>query len=143
MLLTRNTYYWLWFLIFGVTSAAATFLQTHHLGTEDILMFATGLGGVVIGPKSCAPALVKPYDLAVGIIFFIVGILGILRAFDISLINTSSIIPGILLTQTKFLGLSLFLHPAVLHTALGFLSLRYGLKNPTTNSTLELSSKNG
>jgi hypothetical protein len=130
-------------LIFGVTSALATFLQTNHLGSEDWLLLGAGLAGVVIGAKSCAPALVKPYDLTIGIIFFMVGILGILRAFDFSLINSSSFIPTALLTPTKLLGLSLLLHQAVLHTALGFLSLRYGLKNTQTSSTLELSSKGG
>ncbi|HKD77476.1 MAG TPA: hypothetical protein VKB76_18360 [Ktedonobacterales bacterium] len=143
MQLTRSTFYWLWFLIFGVASALATFMQTNHLGSEDWLLLGAGLLGVVIGPKSCAPALVKPYDIAIGVTFFVVGILGIFRAFDFTLTHAPSFIPTMLMTPTKFLGLSLLLHPAVLHTALGFLSLRYGIKNATTSSSLELSSKNG
>ncbi len=140
MLLTRSTYYWLWFMIFGVISAAATLLQIHRLGSEDILLLAASFMGIIVGTKSCDQGWVKPYDLSIGIFFFIVGVIGILRAFNISLVNSSSVVPSFLLAPTKLFGLSLLLHPAVLHAALGFLSLRYGLKNPAMTSNLEVAS---
>ena len=139
MTLTRNTYYWLWFLLFGVISSLVTFLHTNHLGSEDRWLLVIGFVALLVGAKSVTPIWVKPFDLAVGILFFAVGILGILHTFGVNLTNTSTIIPTIALTPVKFLGFSLALEPAVLHTALGFLSLRFALKSPSSSSSLEVS----
>jgi hypothetical protein len=63
----------------------------------------------------------------IGLLFTIVGLLGLLHAFGLNLIATSGVAPNAI-EDTAILGLSLSLPYALIHTLLGLTSLSYGLR---------------
>ena len=87
MLSQRNTHYWLWFLLFGVVSALATISKGEGITTETMWLLIAGFLGLLLG--MLIPALARPYDLVIGLLFTIVGLLGILHAFGLNLVATS------------------------------------------------------
>jgi hypothetical protein len=73
------------------------------------------------------PALARPFDLVIGLLFTAVGLLGILRNFGLDLVATSGIAPNAI-DESAILGLSLSLPYALIHTVLGLTSLSHGLR---------------
>jgi hypothetical protein len=73
------------------------------------------------------PALARPFDLVIGGLFTLVGLLGILHAFGLNLIPSGNVPPNAIDT-TAILGLSLSLPYALIHTLLGLTSLNHGLR---------------
>ena len=125
MLSPRNTHYWLWFLLFGVVSALVNWSQGSGITTETLWLLITGLLGLLLG--LLVPALARPFDLVIGGLFTLVGLLGILHAFGVNLIPSGSVPPNAIDT-TAILGLSLSLPYALIHTLLGLTSLSNGLR---------------
>ena len=125
MLSPRNTHYWLWFLLFGVVSALVNWSQGSGITTETLWLLITGLLGLILG--LFVPALARPFDLVIGGLFTLVGLLGILHAFGVNLIPSGSVPPNAIDT-TAILGLSLSLPYALIHTLLGLTSLSNGLR---------------
>jgi hypothetical protein len=121
----RNTHYWLWFLLFGVVSALVNWSQGNGLTTETLWLLITGFLGLILG--LLAPALARPFDLVIGGLFTLVGLLGILHAFGVNLIPSGNV-PPTALDTTAILGLSLSLPYALIHTLLGLTSLNHGLR---------------
>jgi hypothetical protein len=121
----RNTHYWLWFLLFGVVSALVSASQGKGITTETLWLLITGFLGLVLG--MILPALARPFDLVIGLLFTIVGLLGILHAFGLNLVATSGVAPNAI-DETAILGLSLSLPYALIHTLLGLTSLSHGLR---------------
>jgi hypothetical protein len=121
----RNTHYWLWFLLFGVVSALVSVSQGKGMTTETLWLLITGFLGLVLG--MVLPALARPFDLVIGLLFTIVGLLGILHAFGLNLVATSGVAPNAI-DETAILGLSLSLPYALIHTLLGLTSLSHGLR---------------
>jgi hypothetical protein len=121
----RNTHYWLWFLLFGVVSALVSVSQGKGITTETLWLLITGFLGLVLG--MILPALARPFDLVIGLLFTIVGLLGILHAFGLNLVATSGVAPNAI-DETAILGLSLSLPYALIHTLLGLTSLSHGLR---------------
>jgi hypothetical protein len=125
MLSQRNTHYWLWFLLFGVVSALVNWSQGNGITTETLWLLITGFLGLVLG--LFVPALARPFDLVIGGLFTLVGLLGILHAFGVNLIPSGNVPPNAIDT-TAILGLSLSLPYALIHTLLGLTSLSNGLR---------------
>jgi hypothetical protein len=125
MLSQRNTHYWLWFLLFGVVSALVNWSQGNGISTETLWLLITGFLGLILG--LFVPALARPFDLVIGGLFTLVGLLGILHAFGVNLVPSGSVPPNALDT-TAILGLSLSLPYALIHTLLGLTSLNHGLR---------------
>jgi len=125
MLSQRNTHYWLWFLLFGVVSALVNWSQGNGITTETLWLLITGFLGLVLG--LFVPALARPFDLVIGGLFTLVGLLGILHAFGVNLIPSGNVPPNAIDT-TAILGLSLSLPYALIHTLLGLTSLNHGLR---------------
>jgi hypothetical protein len=121
----RNTHYWLWFLLFGVVSALVSVSQGKGITTETLWLLITGFLGLGLG--MILPALARPFDLVIGLLFTIVGLLGILHAFGLNLVATSGVAPNAI-DETAILGLSLSLPYALIHTLLGLTSLSHGLR---------------
>jgi hypothetical protein len=126
----RSTHYWLWFLLFGVGSALVTWVQQHQLSSEAIWLLVSGLGGVLLGSRLFS-GLTRPYDLAMGLVFGAVGLLGLLHNVGINLIVQNATVPKGTFDTTSILGLSLSLPYALIHAVLGLTSLNHGLAPKT------------
>jgi hypothetical protein len=119
----RNSHYWLWFLIFG----AIPFIQTARAGFpantasySAYWLVGAGLLGLLLGLKSFNDGkLAPPFDVIVGIIFTIAGIVGILGYFSISLGGVATIVNDIGLETTG-------LYPLIF-AFLGLKSIHHGL----------------
>jgi hypothetical protein len=136
MLSERNTHYWLWFLLFGVVSALVSASQGQGITTETLWLLITGFIGLIVG--MFVHALARPFDLVIGLLFTIVGLLGILHAFGLNLVATSGVAPNAI-DETAILGLSLSLPYALIHTLLGLTSLSHGLRARVATSRVAVS----
>jgi hypothetical protein len=128
----RNTHYWLWFLLFGVVSALVTISKREGITTETLWLLIAGFLGLLLG--AFLPALARPYDLVIGLLFTGVGLLGILHNFGINLVATTTGIAPNVIDATAILGLSLSLPYALIHTVLGLTSLSHGVRMKVTTS---------
>jgi len=136
MLSERNTHYWLWFLLFGVVSALVSASQGQGITSETLWLLITGFIGLILG--MFVHALARPFDLVIGLLFTIVGLLGILHAFGLNLVATSGVAPNAI-DETAILGLSLSLPYALIHTLLGLTSLSHGLRARVATSRVAVS----
>jgi hypothetical protein len=126
MLSQRNTHYWLWFLLFGVISALVTISKGDGITTETMWLLIAGFIGLLTG--AFIPALARPFDLVIGLLFTSVGLLGILHNFGMNLVGQPSALAPNAIDETAILGLSLSLPYALIHTVLGLTSLSHGLR---------------
>jgi len=70
----------------------------------------------------------QAYDFIIGVIFTLVGVVGVLDAFKIHLLSGVSL-PAGLVTSSSILGLSITpLLIALVHTVLGLQSINHGLR---------------
>jgi len=132
MLSQRNTYYWLWFLLFGVVSALVTISKGEGVTTETMWLLIAGFLGLLTG--SFIHPLARPFDLAIGLLFTAVGLLGILHNFGMNLVGQPNGIAPSAIDETAILGLSLSLPYALIHTVLGLTSLSHGLRPKVARS---------
>jgi hypothetical protein len=128
----RNTHYWLWFLLFGLVSMLATLSKGEGIPAETMWLLIAGFLGLLLG--ALLPALARPYDLLIGLLFTGVGLLGILHTFGLTLVATPSGIAPNVIDETAILGLSLSLPYALIHTVLGLTSLSHGLRPKVARS---------
>jgi hypothetical protein len=138
MLLTRGTFYWLWFIVFGVIAILIAFNQSHPLSSENWWLLFASAGGIVTDTKSTSGYWSRPYDMFIGVFFFTAGSIGIMHNFGLNLINNTSFLSWNIVNSNNFLGLCLDLGPSLLHAVLGFLALKFALRNPVTVSSLEV-----
>lgn len=125
----RSTHYSLWFLFFGVISGLNSLLVLNHgLDSTSIWFLVTGLLGILVTRKWLNEGkLARPYDIIVGLIFAIVGIIGILAAFHVNLL--SGVNGGGLISSSSILGLSTSsFFVDLVYAVLGFTSLNHGIK---------------
>jgi hypothetical protein len=131
MISQRTTHYWLWFILLGVVTGLAYLTGKASLGgvpqSEPIWLFATGLLGIVVGSRALAARISRPFDLVVGLLFTLIGLLGVLHNFGISFTGSSAI--SNVGDSSAIIGLSLSLPFVLLHTLLGLTSLNQGLKS--------------
>lgn len=113
MVSQRNAHYWLWFLIFGIVSVAIGAVGGSGLTSESVWLLVAGFLGLLFGRM--ATNLARPYDVIAGIIFTVVGVLGVLHNFNVALPSS--------VDTTTLIGLSMSLPYALIHTVLGLGSL--------------------
>lgn len=119
----RNSHYWLWFLLFGVIPLIQALthggLKANAATYETIWLIGAGLLGLVLGLKALNDGrLARPYDVIIGIIFTVAGVIGILGYFSIG-------DPNALVSNTLHISVA-GLYPLV-HTFLGIKSLHHGI----------------
>ncbi len=128
MLNTRSTHYWLWFLAFGLLSGIAK-----GFNTEFTVVTVTGLLGLLVGlmPKG---TLSRGYDLVIGLIFTVLGLIGIVASLGLaSKIGLS--------TAGDILGLQLGIPYSPIHLVLGLTSLNHSLKPAVTGSAVTVATE--
>jgi len=100
--------------------------------SETLWLLAAGFFGLLTG--SFMLSFVRPYDLVIGLLFTIVGLLGILHNFGLNLVGQPRGLAPNAIDRTTILGLSLCLPFALIHTVLGLTSLSHGLRAKTATS---------
>lgn len=128
MLSSRSTHYWLWFLLFGVVSLIIASYNNKGVTSETVIFLITGFLGLITGFGAFG-RFARPYDLIVGLLFTVVGVLGIMDGLGLHLIASSGSAAQATLTGGSILGLFLGLPYALIHTVLGLTSLNHGLKS--------------
>jgi hypothetical protein len=136
MLSQRNTHYWLWFLLFGVISALVTISKGEGITIETMWLLIAGFLGLLLG--AFLPSLARPYDLVIGLLFTVVGLLGILHNFGLNLVGQPNGIAPNAIDESAILGLSLSLPYALIHTVLGLTSLSHGLRARVATSRVSV-----
>ena len=125
----RSAHYFLWFIFFGLIAGVASYVNTKQFSSEAIWLFVSGLLGILVTQKWLAEGrFAKPYDFIIGVIFTLVGLVGVLDAFKIHLLQSVSV-AGVI-TSTSILGLATTpLLIALVHMVLGLQSLNHGLRS--------------
>jgi peptidoglycan/LPS O-acetylase OafA/YrhL len=124
----RNAHYWLWFLVFGVVAGLLYYKDNKTLSSESIWLLVTGLLGILVaGDWLNNGRFAKPYDLIVGIIFAVAGVVGILLQFGLFHLTISKI-PSGLISNNTLIGLSLTALSPFIHTVLGLTSINHSLQ---------------
>jgi hypothetical protein len=97
------------------------------VSSTSIWFLVTGLLGIVVTRKWLNDGkLARPYDIIVGAIFALVGVIGILGAFKVHLL-TGSMLNGAI-TGSSILGLSTAFFNSLIYAVLGFTSLNHGIR---------------
>lgn len=140
MLSKRSTFYWLWFLTFGLTATVACLVNHTQLSSENIWLFAISLLGILSCTKDLQGSFGRPFDFFVGVFFTTVGLIGILHAFGMGLYGFDTFV-GSFINDSWIFGLSLAFIFALIHVVFGFIALAYALKSPSSQAELVTSSK--
>jgi hypothetical protein len=127
----RDTHYFLWFIFFGVVSGVIFYLNHHGaIDAESTWLLVSGLLGLVFGANWLAEGrFSRWYDLIIGIIFGVAGLIGIGEGFHVNLLSGA---PGAFqsfISATTFFGLSLAVLPSLVHAVLGLSSLNHAIRN--------------
>lgn len=125
MLNSRSTHYWLWFVLFGLVQGIAKGFNN----TETVVVGLAGLVGIITGVGG--GRFGRGYDLVAGLIFTLLGVLGILTSLSISKQLGLS-------TSDNILGLSLLVPYNLIHTVLGLTSLNQSFKPAPLPTTVEV-----
>jgi len=128
MLSARSTHYWLWFLAFGLLSGLAT-----HFNTEFVVVSITGLLGLLAGMKAFSQTA-RFYDLIVGLLFTVLGLIGIV--VSLGLANKIGLSTG-----NNILGLQLGIPYSPIHLVLGLTSLNHSIKPSVTGSAVTVATE--
>jgi hypothetical protein len=130
MFATRNAQYWLWFLLLGVVSILADVTSNQPITGESLWLLLTSLVGIIVGSFS---SFSRPFDLTIGMLFMTAGIIGILHNFGIMLV-AEEMNPSQTIATSEFLGLTLTLPYALIHTLIGITSLTQGVKQSVADA---------
>lgn len=123
----RTTHYSLWFLFFGVIAALSSLVNKSTVDSTSIWFLASGLIGLIVTRKWLNEGkLARPYDIIIGLIFAIVGVIGILAAFKVNLLT--GVHGGSFISSTSILGLNTSFFNSLVYAVLGFTSLNHGIK---------------
>ncbi|HEU5349313.1 MAG TPA: hypothetical protein VFU63_11950, partial [Ktedonobacterales bacterium] len=131
MVKERHAHYFLWFIFFGLIAGIAGYLgKSHQISSEAIWLFVAGILGILVTQNWLAEGrFVKPFDFIIGVIFTLIGVVGVLQAFNIDLVGSIHNVPAGLVTESSIIGLSLTpLVTALVHTVLGLQTLNHGLR---------------
>jgi hypothetical protein len=125
----RSSHYTLWFVFFGLIAGIAGYINNKQISSEAIWLFVVGVLGIVVTQKWLNEGkFAQAYDFIIGVIFTLVGVVGVLDAFKIHLLSGVSLSAG-LVTSSSILGLSITpLLIALVHTVLGLQSINHGLR---------------
>ncbi|HEU5346189.1 MAG TPA: hypothetical protein VFU60_17710 [Ktedonobacterales bacterium] len=127
----RNTHYFLWFIFFGVVSGLIYYVNHHQtIDSESTWLLVSGLLGLLFGADWLAGGkFSRWYDLIIGIIFAVAGLIGIGAGFHVNLLSGAPASFSTFISPTTFFGLSLAVLPSLVHAVLGFSSLNHAIRN--------------
>lgn len=127
----RDTHYFLWFIFFGLLSGIIFYLNhPGHLDPESTWLLVTGLLGMIFGASWLAEGkFSRWYDLIIGIIFAVAGLIGIGAGFHVNLLSGAPASVSSFISATTFFGLSLAVLPSLVHAVLGLTSLNHAIRN--------------
>lgn len=127
----RDTHYFLWFIFFGLLSGVIFYLNNHgRIDTESTWLLVTGLLGMIFGANWLANGkFSRWYDLIIGIIFGVAGLIGIGAGFQLNLLSGAPASFSSFISPTTFFGLSLSVLPSLVHAVLGLTSLNHAIRN--------------
>jgi hypothetical protein len=127
----RNTHYFLWFIFFGVISGLIYYVNHHgSIDSESTWLLVSGLLGLLFGADWLAGGkFSRWYDLIIGIIFAVAGLIGIGAGFHVNLLSGAPASFSNFISATTFFGLSLAVLPSLVHAVLGFSSLNHAIRN--------------
>lgn len=127
----RDTHYFLWFIFFGLIAGAIYYVNHHNtVDSESIWLLVSGLLGLLFGADWLAGGkFARWYDLIIGIIFGVAGLIGIGAGFHINLLSGAPASASAFISSTTFLGLSLTVLPSLVHAVLGLTSLNHAIRN--------------
>lgn len=127
----RDTHYFLWFIFFGLLSGVIYYLNHHNtVDSESTWLLVTGLLGLLFGARWLANGrLSRPYDLVIGLIFALAGLIGIAQGFHVNPLSGAPAALSGFISATTFFGLSLTVLPSLVHAVLGISSLNHALRD--------------
>ncbi len=127
----RDTHYFLWFIFFGLISGVIFYINNRHqVDTESTWLLVTGLLGLIFGANWLANGkFSRWYDLIIGIIFGVAGLIGIAEGFHINLLSSAPAGFSSFISSNTFFGLSLLVLPSLVHAVLGLNSLSHALRS--------------
>lgn len=130
MVKERHAHYFLWFIFFGLIAGIAGYVNTQQISSESIWLVVAGVLGFLVTQNWLNEGkFARVYDFIIGVIFTLVGLVGVLDAFKVHLLNGVSA-PAGLITSSSILGLATTpLLIALVHTVLGLQTLNHGLRN--------------
>ena len=130
MVKERHAHYFLWFIFFGLIAGIAGYVNTQQFSSESIWLVVAGVLGFLVTQNWLNEGkFARVYDFIIGVIFTLVGLVGVLDAFKIHLLNGVSA-PAGLVTSTSILGLATTpLLIALVHTVLGLQTLNHGMRS--------------
>jgi len=127
----RDTHYFLWFIFFGLIAGAIYYVNHHNtVDSESIWLLVSGLLGLLFGADWLANGkFARWYDLIIGIIFAVAGLVGIAAGFGDHRLSSAPASASAFISQTALIGLSLAVLPSLVHAVLGFSSLNHAIRN--------------
>jgi hypothetical protein len=128
MLSHRSAHYWLWFLLFGVVSVVVGVVNGQAIPAESLWLLGTGLLGVAFGAGSFSGRFSRVYDLVIGLLFSVAGMIGVLHNLGVTFLAADAALPGGAADNATLVGLSLSLPYALIHSVLGLTSLNLGMR---------------
>jgi hypothetical protein len=89
--------------LFGTVWALVSITHSGGITSEMLWLHFAGFSGALTG--AFMPSYVRPYDLAIGLLFIIVGLLGILNNFVLTLVGQPRGLAPNAIDGTAILGL--------------------------------------
>lgn len=128
---SRSGHYFTWFVVFGLIAGVVSLISQHTLSGESIWLVAGGVIGSLLAHQRVND-FARYYDIALGVIFALAGLVGLVYTAKASLLPNSLQDSHLLVgagQDAVLLGLSLAVIPATLHLILGYTSFRHGARN--------------
>ncbi len=125
----RDTHYSLLFIFLGVIAALGDLNAKSGLTAESIWFLAIGAIGFLINRLSSNAGLTQLFDIVVGVILGVAGIVGILLQFKV--LNTASLPSSLVNTSggtVQFAGLDIAFFQSLVYAYLGLTSIRHGFE---------------
>ena len=125
----RDTHYSLLFIFLGVIAALGGVVANTGLTAESIWFLVIGAVGIVINRISRNAGLTQLYDIVVGAILGIAGVVGILLQFKV--LQAASLPTSIFSTAggtMQLAGLDITFFPSLVYAYLGLTTIRHGFE---------------
>jgi hypothetical protein len=125
----RDTHYSLLFIFLGVIAALGGLVAKTGLTSESIWFLVIGFIGFVINRMSSNTGLVQLFDIVVGVILGIAGLVGILLQFNV--LHLSSLPSNLTSGGTgnpTLAGLAIGFFQSLVYAYFGLTSIRHGFE---------------
>jgi hypothetical protein len=121
----RDTHYSLLFIFLGVIAAIGGLIAKTGLSSESIWFLAIGAVGFLINRLGSNAGLTQLFDIVVGAILGIAGLIGILLQFKV--LHTTTL-PSSLFKDGSLAGLDIAFFQSLVYAYFGLTSIRHGFE---------------